>query len=131
MKVVRRTVVDGPGPFWSSRRDEHLMIEKRAAKRPCEKRVGYRVVRMRRAVQVDVDWARWRVVDAHSQPSCIASRDIAILPALIQLINLLIVSMHQISCATPREAAALQDAIRRMVPLRRARRRCRRNERVD
>ncbi len=88
-----------------------------------EEVVGQHVVRGALAVQVVVDRQRAGVVVAHGQPDRVRAGDVAVLPAVVQLVLLLVEAVHQVAgaAAGQRPGRVLQDAVRRVDRRRRAR----------
>src|SRR5207248_3566094 len=87
------------GPVRGPGRDQPLVVEKRSTKSALEEVVGNRVFRMVFLVEVLVDGKRLGVVVALRQADGIATGGVAILPAAVQLILLLVEAVHDVAGA--------------------------------
>src|SRR5262245_48103660 len=112
MKVVGGAVVQCSGPDGCCGGDEALMVQEWTAERCLKEVVGNRIMGMTGLVKESVDGKVGGTEIAHRQTDCIASRDVSVLTAAIDLILLLVVAVNKVAGATTRSAARRQHPIR-------------------
>ena len=113
VQVVGAVVGDRARPGRRARGDQPLVVEERPAEGRLEEVVGDRVVRRVGRVQVLVDRQLGGVVGAHRQADGVTAGDVAVLPAAVDLVLLVVEAVHQVTRAAAGQAGAVQHAVGR------------------
>src|ERR1700682_6092714 len=87
------------------------MVEEGSTQGSLKELIRDRVLRMARLMQILVDRKVLRLVNAHGEAQGIATGDVAILRAAIELVLLLVVAVDQVFRAASRKSSALRHSI--------------------
>ena len=111
MQVICRAILDGIGEDRRGRSHQPLVIEERPTERALKEIVDNGVAGMTGCVQILVDRQLLRAVHAHGQADRVTPGHVAIHRATVELVLLLVETMHQVSCATGGALAAWNDEV--------------------
>src|SRR5262252_2955119 len=114
MKVTRsggsaRTIAGGAGKDRRCRRHQPLVIEERTSKGALIEAVGDHVSRGATAVEIAVDRQLFRIVVPHRQAGGVATGDVSVLSATVDLVLLVVEPMHDILRASAWETRTLGE----------------------